>query len=68
MFENAGERERILDEYRACGEGSLVAEIEDEFFWDLESAAAHWTDAGFALATRRFSTLSLGLGRESAPS
>jgi len=61
MFENAPERSRILAGYREAGEGALLADIEDEYFWDLETSTAVWRDLGFRTETCRFSTLSWGL-------
>jgi len=65
MFESPAERARILDAYRAAGDGDLVSLIEDEFFWDVEPAAAAWRELGFTVETHRLSTLSWGLAARS---
>jgi len=62
MFENAVERERILDEYRNNDQGELADDIEDEFFWDIEHAVGALSKTGFRnIKPQRFSGLSWGI-------
>lgn len=61
MFENAAAREAVLDGYRNAGREALAAEIESEFFWDLERDLEALRDAGFSVRSRRFSDLSWGV-------
>ena len=61
MFVDAGHRRWYLAELRDAGNTELAEEIEDEFFWDRESAVTQLRDADFEVETRRFSELSSGV-------
>jgi len=62
MFENAAERQRILDEYRNNNQGELADVIDDELFWDIEHAVGALSKTGFQnIKTHRFSDLSWGI-------
>jgi SAM-dependent methyltransferase len=61
MFENAKARKNLLTQYRESGRGELAREIEDEFFWDQETALASLRGLGFDLDVKQFSELSWGL-------
>ena len=62
MFENEDARQKTLRAYRASGRSELADEIEDEFFWDVESASRGLRGLGLEVETRRFSELSWGIG------
>lgn len=61
MFENSGARAKALDAYRAAGRGELADDIEDEFFWDVQTAVQGLHALGLEAETRRFSELSWGI-------
>lgn len=61
MFESETARREILDEYRRSGRGELADEIEDEFFWDVETDLEALRIRGFDLQARRFSELCWGV-------
>jgi putative AdoMet-dependent methyltransferase len=58
MFENAESRTAMLQTYRTTGRGELAEDIEDEFFWTLDSALHKFRSLGFDAEARRFSELS----------
>ena len=55
------DRARAVEDYKAAGKESLVQDITEEFFWDIEVDAKVLTDLGLSLETRQFSALSWGL-------
>ncbi|MEK6706316.1 MAG: class I SAM-dependent methyltransferase [Bdellovibrionota bacterium] len=61
MFESLNERRKILAAYRSSGQSGLVDDIEDEFFWDLESDTRALKACGFDVKTKKFSDLSWGV-------
>lgn len=63
MFEDAAARAAILEAHP-----ELVADVDDEFFWDLSLAKGWLSQLGFAVSTRRFSLLSWVLVARGAPS
>ena len=66
MFADEEHRTRYLGQLRASNQLELVEEIEDEFFWNLESAVAELEGVGFQVKTERFSELSWGLAARTA--
>jgi putative AdoMet-dependent methyltransferase len=61
MFENAAACERYLEYCRNTARAELADAIEDEFFWNVESACQHLRRLGLDPNTRRFSDLSWGI-------
>lgn len=61
MFASPSARREILAGYRRTGRGELADEIEDEFFWDVESDLEALRIRGFELRARRFSELGWGM-------
>lgn len=61
MFRNETERIARLSAYRSTGRADLADDIEEEFFWDVDMAAAQLHALGFAVETRQFSDLSWGV-------
>lgn len=61
MFESAPERDRLVDAYHRAGQESLVADIHEEFFWDVETDRRRLEDVGFDVDVIRFSELSWGI-------
>lgn len=59
MFEDAGERERLLARY--ASDPTVAGSIREESYWDLASAVPLLERLGFAAGTRRFSDLSWGI-------
>lgn len=61
MFENGAAREAYLARCQATGQEALAEEIEDEFFWDIETAVKKLQDLHFDVQTKQFSNLSWGI-------
>ena len=61
MFENAGAQTEILQGYTQSGRAELAEDIQDEFFWNLETCQSALVKLGFVLERRRFSELSWGV-------
>lgn len=61
MFKDEEAKAAYLAMCRANGQETLAEEIEDEFFWNLETAVKKWHDLGFDVQTRQFSDLSWGI-------
>ena len=66
MFADGDARRRLLDGYRAAGRDALVADIEDEFFWNLADDVPALEAAGFTVRTWRVSELAWGVRAEPA--
>ncbi len=61
MFENDVQKKAIIDKYNASGNMELVEEIEEEFFWNLDTIIPELQRIGFDLKIKRFSELSWGI-------
>ncbi|HAK46746.1 MAG TPA: hypothetical protein DCO79_12625 [Spirochaeta sp.] len=59
-FESAAVKTEYYDELEKSGRGDLIKDIEDEFFWDVESAVSMMADIGFSVEVKKFSELSWG--------
>ena len=66
MFENPAARREILASYRSSGREALAADIEDEFFWDVDHATGTLRGLGLRATAKRFSELSWGIAAERA--
>jgi putative AdoMet-dependent methyltransferase len=70
MFVSAAARAAAVRRLRTAGDADsleLAATIEDEFFWDLERAAATLGRLGFTVRSHRLSELSWGVAAELLP-
>ncbi len=61
MFADNRSRRESLAQYRTHGRSELADAIEDEFFWNVETAVKTLEQLDFAVETRRFSELSWGI-------
>ena len=61
MFADSEHRREYLAGLRRSQANELAAEIEDEFFWDLERSVAELIRLGFEVETERISELSWGV-------
>lgn len=61
MFQNDHEKEKVVQSLLKKGHKEGVADIKDEFFWDLDNALNQLEKLGFLTVVKRFSELSWGL-------
>jgi SAM-dependent methyltransferase len=61
MFEDADGREAVIANLLRLGHTDAVADIGEEFFWDVASAVEELERIGFRVRTKRFSDLSWGI-------
>lgn len=61
MFENETEKLKILQHCRASGREELASDIEEEFFWNMDTAITELQAIGFSTHVKRFSELSFGI-------
>ncbi|MDX1417342.1 MAG: class I SAM-dependent methyltransferase, partial [Candidatus Promineifilaceae bacterium] len=61
MFANREARETYQALCRATGKAWLAEDIDDEFFWNIETAVAKLQSLDFELQTKQFSALSWGI-------
>lgn len=61
MFPDDRVRRESLAQYRASGRSELADDIEDEFFWNVETAVKALEQLDFTVRTKRFSELSWGI-------
>jgi putative AdoMet-dependent methyltransferase len=62
MFENEIEKEQLVRRFEGAGQTELVHDIEDEFFWYVDSAVESLQCVGLeVLEVERFSSLSWGI-------
>ncbi len=61
MFAGGPAREQFLQQCRQFGRQSLAAEIEDEFYWDIDAQSRALGDLGFNVETQCFGPLIWGL-------
>ena len=61
MFENAMSRSNLLATFVNDGRQSLVDDINDEFFWDVDETTQAFASLGLDSHAQRFSTLSWGI-------
>ena len=64
MAETPEAEGKLAAHYRALGDKSTAAAIEEEFFWYLDSPLQRLSDLGFATTVRQFSALSWGIKAE----
>ena len=58
MFETKEAEAVICKRFADAGQSDVVADIRDEFFWDLETASAQLKEIGFVVSAVQFSELS----------
>jgi putative AdoMet-dependent methyltransferase len=61
MFENDAAKEAYQAICRATGQEDLAEDIDDEFFWNIETAVEKLQALGFDAQTKQFSALSWGI-------
>ncbi len=61
MFQNTKEKEKIIQTLLTKGHKEAVADIDEEFFWDIEKATKQLEGLGFMTKAKRFSELSWGM-------
>ena len=61
MFANDAAKETYQAMCRATGQAALADDIDDEFFWNVETAVEKLQMLGFTVQTKQFSTLSWGI-------
>lgn len=61
MFENNAAKEAYQAMCRATGQEALAEDIDDEFFWNIETAVTKLQSLGFDVQTKQFSALSWGI-------
>lgn len=61
MFENEIKKEQFVKTCLQSGREKLAEEIEDEFFWNVESTTKLLQRLGFQVITKKFSELSWGI-------
>lgn len=61
MFADKKSREEMFQEYSNQDRTDLIEDIEDEFFWDVDTAVAELQKLGFKTEIERFSELSWGI-------
>jgi putative AdoMet-dependent methyltransferase len=65
MFADAAARNAFID---TCSDPALVADVHDEFFWDVATAVAELDALDLSVSTRRVSELSWGIAARRARS
>lgn len=58
MFADLQARQQAIDKFNAEGWEDVALDIDDEFFWLVDSAEAQLKAVGFEVSTRQFSELS----------
>jgi len=61
MFKDDAAREAYQAMCRATGQEDLADDIDDEFFWNVETAVEKLQTLGFEVRTKQFSALSWGI-------
>lgn len=61
MFENDISKSKVLEELSSEGFRDIYEEVEDEFFWNIESSIASLASIGFRTRVDSFSKLSFGI-------
>jgi len=66
MFKNKLDREMLMNRYSGS-HPDVVADIREEFFWNLEKTEQRLSADGFTVSSKRFSDLSWGVLAERGP-
>lgn len=61
MLENQDVEEPLKEHFRQIGQAYVAEDIEEEFFWYVDTASKALTELGFQIEVKRFSTLSWGI-------
>jgi len=64
MFENEKKKELFIENCFHSGRKNLIEEIEDEFFWNVESTTKILQGLGFQVISKQFSELSWGIAAQ----
>lgn len=61
MFENNLMKNEIIQHFNKIGHKGIAKDIEDEFYWDIETAIRELEEIGFKTEVKKISKLSFGI-------